>query len=100
VIRTALSLQQRSNSRFEQTSNISIFPDIRLQLNEQLRCLDLRMEAQVALVTELQDFFPPERRTRTRLFEELGQVGEKSPTQAQRTETKVIIRRSRLDRVA
>ncbi|KAK5639424.1 hypothetical protein RI129_011916 [Pyrocoelia pectoralis] len=32
-------------------------PDIRLQLNEQLRCLDLRMEAQVALVTELQDFF-------------------------------------------
>lgn len=45
-------------------------------------------------------FFPPERRTRTRLFEELGQVGEKSPTQAQRTETKVIIRRSRLDRVA
>jgi SLIT-ROBO Rho GTPase activating protein len=57
VIRTALSLQQRSNSRFEQTSNISIFPDIRLQLNEQLRCLDLRMEAQVALVTELQDFF-------------------------------------------
>lgn len=31
--------------------------DIRLQLNEQLRCLDMRMEAQVALVTELQDFF-------------------------------------------
>ncbi|XP_017781672.1 PREDICTED: SLIT-ROBO Rho GTPase-activating protein 1-like isoform X2 [Nicrophorus vespilloides] len=31
--------------------------DIRLQLNDQLRCLDLRMEAQVALVTELQDFF-------------------------------------------
>ncbi|XP_012261034.1 SLIT-ROBO Rho GTPase-activating protein 1-like isoform X2 [Athalia rosae] len=34
-----------------------VFPDIRLQLNEQLRCLDVRMEAQVALVTELQDFF-------------------------------------------
>ncbi|KAL3290006.1 hypothetical protein HHI36_023380 [Cryptolaemus montrouzieri] len=34
-----------------------VFPDIRLQLNEQLRCLDLRMEAQVALVTELQEFF-------------------------------------------
>ncbi|KAJ8950263.1 hypothetical protein NQ318_021117 [Aromia moschata] len=31
--------------------------DIRLQLNEQLRCLDVRMEAQVALLTELQDFF-------------------------------------------
>ncbi|KAL6259249.1 hypothetical protein P5V15_009168 [Pogonomyrmex californicus] len=31
--------------------------DIRLQLNEQLRCLDVRMEAQVALVAELQDFF-------------------------------------------
>ncbi|KYM75368.1 SLIT-ROBO Rho GTPase-activating protein 1 [Atta colombica] len=31
--------------------------DIRLQLNEQLRCLDVRMEAQVALVVELQDFF-------------------------------------------
>ncbi|XP_076639408.1 SLIT-ROBO Rho GTPase-activating protein 1 isoform X2 [Colletes latitarsis] len=34
-----------------------VFPDIRLQLNEQLRCLDVRMEAQVALVAELQDFF-------------------------------------------
>ncbi|KAJ8674031.1 hypothetical protein QAD02_005293 [Eretmocerus hayati] len=31
--------------------------NIRLQLNEQLRCLDVRMEAQVALVAELQDFF-------------------------------------------
>ncbi|XP_076477962.1 SLIT-ROBO Rho GTPase-activating protein 1 isoform X4 [Bombus vancouverensis nearcticus] len=31
--------------------------DIRLQLNEQLRCLDIRMEAQVAIVAELQDFF-------------------------------------------
>lgn len=31
--------------------------DIRLQLNEQLRCLDVRMETQVALVQELQDFF-------------------------------------------
>lgn len=31
--------------------------DIRLQLNEQLRCLDMRMESQVALIQELQDFF-------------------------------------------
>lgn len=31
--------------------------DIRLQLNEQLRCLDLRMESQVSLIQELQDFF-------------------------------------------
>lgn len=36
---------------------IVLVSDIRLQLNEQLRCLDMRMEAQVALVTELQDFF-------------------------------------------
>lgn len=35
----------------------SLLADIRLQLNEQLRCLDVRMEAQVALVAELQDFF-------------------------------------------
>jgi len=34
-----------------------LLADIRLQLNEQLRCLDVRMEAQVALVAELQDFF-------------------------------------------
>ncbi|XP_043800210.1 SLIT-ROBO Rho GTPase-activating protein 1-like isoform X2 [Apis laboriosa] len=34
-----------------------VLPDIRLQLNEQLRCLDIRMEAQVAIVAELQDFF-------------------------------------------
>lgn len=35
----------------------NLITDIRLQLNEQLRCLDVRMEAQVALLTELQDFF-------------------------------------------
>ncbi|XP_031636973.1 SLIT-ROBO Rho GTPase-activating protein 1-like isoform X2 [Contarinia nasturtii] len=34
-----------------------VFPDIRLQLNEQLRCLDVRMESQVSLIQELQDFF-------------------------------------------
>lgn len=34
-----------------------IFADIRLQLNEQLRCLDVRMESQVSLIQELQDFF-------------------------------------------
>ncbi|CAH0550335.1 unnamed protein product [Brassicogethes aeneus] len=39
------------------TENKDVFPDMRLQLNEQLRCLDVRMEAQVALLTELQDFF-------------------------------------------
>ncbi|XP_021912868.1 SLIT-ROBO Rho GTPase-activating protein 1-like isoform X4 [Zootermopsis nevadensis] len=31
--------------------------DIRLQLTEQLRCLDMRMESQVAVVAELQDYF-------------------------------------------
>jgi SLIT-ROBO Rho GTPase activating protein len=31
--------------------------DIRVQLSEQLRCLDMRMESQVAVVTELQDYF-------------------------------------------
>ncbi|XP_055705552.1 SLIT-ROBO Rho GTPase-activating protein 1-like isoform X2 [Phlebotomus papatasi] len=34
-----------------------VFPDIRLQLNEQLRCLDVRVEFQVSLIQELQDFF-------------------------------------------
>ncbi|XP_059475420.1 SLIT-ROBO Rho GTPase-activating protein 1-like isoform X2 [Neocloeon triangulifer] len=34
-----------------------VFPDIRLQLAEQLRCLDTRMESQVSLVAELQDYF-------------------------------------------
>lgn len=33
------------------------FADIRLQLGEQLRCLDTRMDSQVALVAELQDYF-------------------------------------------
>uniref|UniRef100_A0A182SWI1 SLIT-ROBO Rho GTPase-activating protein 1 n=1 Tax=Anopheles maculatus TaxID=74869 RepID=A0A182SWI1_9DIPT len=38
--------------------NLSIsFADIRQQLNEQLKFLDVRMEAQIALVQELQDFF-------------------------------------------
>jgi SLIT-ROBO Rho GTPase activating protein len=35
----------------------SFFPDIRTQLNEQLRCLDYRVETQVSVVAELQDFF-------------------------------------------
>lgn len=33
------------------------FTDIRLQLNEQLRCLDVRLESQVSLIQELQDYF-------------------------------------------
>ncbi|XP_026475211.1 SLIT-ROBO Rho GTPase-activating protein 1-like isoform X4 [Ctenocephalides felis] len=45
-------LSSGSSSDQERTSK-----DIRLQLNEQLRCLDVRMEAQVGLVAELQDFF-------------------------------------------
>lgn len=31
--------------------------DVRQQLNEQLRCLDMRIETQVAIVQELQDYF-------------------------------------------
>lgn len=31
--------------------------DIRQQLNEQLKCLDVRVETQVALVSEIQDYF-------------------------------------------
>lgn len=36
---------------------IFFFTDIRIQLNEQLRFLDVRMESQVSLIQELQDFF-------------------------------------------
>lgn len=36
---------------------ISLLIDIRLQLNEQLRCLDVRVESQILLIQELQDFF-------------------------------------------
>ncbi|XP_043684355.1 SLIT-ROBO Rho GTPase-activating protein 1-like isoform X1 [Vespula pensylvanica] len=43
--------------RLGSTRKLLVFNNIRLQLNEQLRCLDVRMEAQVALVAELQDFF-------------------------------------------
>ncbi|GLV43182.1 Rho GTPase activating protein at 92B [Carabus blaptoides fortunei] len=43
--------------RLGSTRKLLVFNNIRLQLNEQLRCLDIRMEAQVALITELQDFF-------------------------------------------
>jgi SLIT-ROBO Rho GTPase activating protein len=34
-----------------------LFIDVRSQLNEQLKCLESRLEVQVAMVTELQDFF-------------------------------------------
>ncbi|XP_046661965.1 SLIT-ROBO Rho GTPase-activating protein 1-like isoform X3 [Homalodisca vitripennis] len=43
--------------RLGSTRKLLFFNNIRLQLNEQLRCLDVRMETQVALVAELQDFF-------------------------------------------
>lgn len=43
--------------RIGSTRKIHIFNNIRLQLNEQLRCLDIRMESQVSLIQELQDFF-------------------------------------------
>ncbi|KAL9702695.1 hypothetical protein quinque_006213 [Culex quinquefasciatus] len=34
-----------------------VFPDIRQQLNEQLKFLDVRVESQISLIQELQDFF-------------------------------------------
>ncbi|RZF41497.1 hypothetical protein LSTR_LSTR000211 [Laodelphax striatellus] len=43
--------------RLGSTRKLLFFNNIRLQLNEQLRCLDVRMETQVAVVAELQDFF-------------------------------------------
>ncbi|XP_075216171.1 SLIT-ROBO Rho GTPase-activating protein 1-like isoform X2 [Lycorma delicatula] len=43
--------------RLGSTRKLLFFNNIRLQLNEQLRCLDVRMDTQVALVAELQDFF-------------------------------------------
>ena len=33
------------------------FPDIRVQLNEQLKCLDNRLEIQTGIVNEFQDIF-------------------------------------------
>lgn len=36
---------------------ILFFADIRLQLNEQLRCLDIRVESQISLIQELQEFY-------------------------------------------
>lgn len=47
----------RSNEVYNISWSSGIVADIRLQLNEQLRCLDVRMETQVAVVAELQDFF-------------------------------------------
>ncbi|KAK9497370.1 hypothetical protein O3M35_004702 [Rhynocoris fuscipes] len=43
--------------RLGSTRKLLLFNNIRLQLAEQLRCLDNRMETQVAIVTELQEFF-------------------------------------------
>ncbi|XP_045027410.1 SLIT-ROBO Rho GTPase-activating protein 1 isoform X2 [Daphnia magna] len=42
---------------FEYTEALQDATDIRTQLNEQLRCLDYRMETQISVVGELQDFF-------------------------------------------
>jgi len=35
----------------------AVFPDVRTQLNEQLRCLDARLECQQGQLTEIQDVF-------------------------------------------
>ncbi|XP_055693317.1 SLIT-ROBO Rho GTPase-activating protein 1-like isoform X3 [Lutzomyia longipalpis] len=43
--------------RLGSTRKLMLFNNIRLQLNEQLRCLDVRVESQVSLIQELQDFF-------------------------------------------
>uniref|UniRef100_A0A0A9XYM4 SLIT-ROBO Rho GTPase-activating protein 1 n=3 Tax=Lygus hesperus TaxID=30085 RepID=A0A0A9XYM4_LYGHE len=43
--------------RLGSTRKLLLFNNIRLQLTEQLRCLDNRMESQVAIVNELQEFF-------------------------------------------
>nr|XP_049463962.1 SLIT-ROBO Rho GTPase-activating protein 1-like isoform X1 [Anopheles coluzzii]XP_049463963.1 SLIT-ROBO Rho GTPase-activating protein 1-like isoform X1 [Anopheles coluzzii]XP_049463964.1 SLIT-ROBO Rho GTPase-activating protein 1-like isoform X1 [Anopheles coluzzii]XP_049463965.1 SLIT-ROBO Rho GTPase-activating protein 1-like isoform X1 [Anopheles coluzzii]XP_049463966.1 SLIT-ROBO Rho GTPase-activating protein 1-like isoform X1 [Anopheles coluzzii] len=43
--------------RLGSTRKLNLFNNIRQQLNEQLKFLDVRMEAQIALVQELQDFF-------------------------------------------
>ncbi|XP_069700289.1 SLIT-ROBO Rho GTPase-activating protein 1-like isoform X2 [Periplaneta americana] len=50
-------IQQRNGWIRNSPELKDVFPDIRVQLNEQLRCLDVRMESQVALVGELQDYF-------------------------------------------
>ncbi|XP_012160761.1 SLIT-ROBO Rho GTPase-activating protein 1 isoform X2 [Ceratitis capitata] len=43
--------------RVGSTRKIVMFSSIRQQLNEQLRCLDTRVESQVGLIQEIQDFF-------------------------------------------
>nr|XP_018898375.1 PREDICTED: SLIT-ROBO Rho GTPase-activating protein 1-like isoform X2 [Bemisia tabaci] len=43
--------------RLGSTRKFIFFNNIRLQLQEQLRCLETRMDTQVSLVLELQDFF-------------------------------------------
>ncbi|XP_053963140.1 SLIT-ROBO Rho GTPase-activating protein 1-like isoform X2 [Anastrepha ludens] len=43
--------------RVGSTRKIVMFSNIRQQLNEQLRCLDIRVESQVGLIQEIQDFF-------------------------------------------
>ncbi|XP_067626861.1 SLIT-ROBO Rho GTPase-activating protein 1-like [Eurosta solidaginis] len=43
--------------RVGSTRKIVMFSSIRQQLNEQLRCLDSRVESQIGLIQEIQDFF-------------------------------------------
>ncbi|XP_039955026.1 SLIT-ROBO Rho GTPase-activating protein 1-like [Bactrocera tryoni] len=43
--------------RVGSTRKIVMFSSIRQQLNEQLRCLDTRVESQIGLIQEIQDFF-------------------------------------------
>ncbi|XP_049830329.1 SLIT-ROBO Rho GTPase-activating protein 1-like isoform X2 [Schistocerca gregaria] len=50
-------IQQRNGWARASPDLRDVFPDIRAQLSEQLRCLDCRLESQVSLVEELKDYF-------------------------------------------
>ncbi|XP_069141663.1 SLIT-ROBO Rho GTPase-activating protein 1-like isoform X3 [Argopecten irradians] len=52
-----LNLSRSSSLRRSKRRQTGFGSNIRNQLNEQLRCLENRLEIQVAMVTEIQDFF-------------------------------------------
>lgn len=52
-----LYLSRQTSLRRSKRKPSGFAGNVRSQLNEQLKCLESRLEVQVAMVTELQDFF-------------------------------------------
>ncbi|XP_059099709.1 SLIT-ROBO Rho GTPase-activating protein 1-like isoform X3 [Tigriopus californicus] len=66
--------QPRSHQIYHASELKYVFPDIRVQLSEQFKCLDGRLETQQSIVTEIQDVFRRRAEIETNYSKELDKL--------------------------